>query len=121
MTPRIMELYTLLHEANFDPWESVSSVLHLTGPRAERLQAHILETKRTYWRLIGEVIQLPPLPDDLEDLMHCELEMVQNLEDPCLDLPLQYCNRDMTVSGLVRLSARHSVWHAGQMALKKLD
>lgn len=121
MTPRILDLYSLLQEANFDPWESVSSVLHLQGPKAERLKAHILETKRMYWSLIEGVVQLTPPPAGLEDLMQYELEMVQNLKETDLDHLVHYCDRNMTVAALIRLSARHSVWHAGQMALKKLD
>ena len=42
------ELRTLLEEANFDPFESVSYILEHTGKRAERLRAHILKTKRNY-------------------------------------------------------------------------
>ncbi|GEM45403.1 hypothetical protein [Deinococcus cellulosilyticus] len=121
MTPRISELCALLQEANFDPWESVSSVLHLTGPRAERLKAHILETKQNDWKLIGSVVQVPLPPADLASMLEYELQVLRNLEDSSLDLPLQYCDREMTVAGMIRLSARHSVWHAGQMALKHLD
>jgi hypothetical protein len=47
------DLEVMLFEANFDPWESVSSILEHSGERAERLRAHILETKLMYWNLIA--------------------------------------------------------------------
>jgi hypothetical protein len=35
--------------------------------------------------------------------------------------PLESSGKTLTVAGLIRLSAQHSVWHAGQIALTQLD
>ena len=110
------ELYAMLEEANFDAWESVQSVLEHTGERAERLRAHILETKCKYWNLIRTACELPEPPETLSGVMKYELEVVGQLTPEQLEIPLDY-GRTMTVAGLIRLSARHSVWHAGQIAL----
>ncbi|NJK44744.1 MAG: hypothetical protein HC933_11055 [Pleurocapsa sp. SU_196_0] len=50
--------------------------------------------------------------------MRYELEMVQHLTEAQLEIRLDY-GREMSVAQLVRLSARHSVWHAGQIALTR--
>jgi uncharacterized damage-inducible protein DinB len=110
------DLYAILEEANFDAWESVQSILEHTGERANRLRAHILETKRTYWNLIRSACELPEPPETLPELMHYELEVVEQLTPEQLEITLDY-GRTMTVAQLIHLSARHSVWHAGQIAL----
>jgi uncharacterized damage-inducible protein DinB len=110
------ELRAIIKEANFDAWESVQSILEHAGERADRLRAHILETKRKYWNLIRTVCELPEPPETLLEVMHYELEVVGQLTPEQLELPLDY-GRTMTVAQLIRLSARHSVWHAGQIAL----
>ena len=56
-------LYQQMFEANFANWESVKSVQHIGGPRAERLLAHILETKRMYWKIIAKACKLPAAPN----------------------------------------------------------
>jgi uncharacterized damage-inducible protein DinB len=112
------ELHTVLEEANFDLYESVSSILEYTGERAERLRAHILETKRHYWNLIRTACDLPEPPETLLEVMHYELEVVGRLTEAQLEIRLDY-GREMSVAQLIRLSARHSVWHAGQIALTK--
>jgi uncharacterized damage-inducible protein DinB len=114
-------LHALLHEANFDDWESVRSTMARTGPRVERLLAHILETKRMYWTLIAEHGQLEPPPATLEALLHYELEAVRQLDATQLAQTLEYSGRSLTVAQLIRLSARHSMWHAGQIALSTTD
>jgi hypothetical protein len=110
------ELYAILEEANFDAWESVQSILEHTGERADRLRAHILKTKRKYWNLIRTACELPEPPETLLEVMRYELEMVERLRPEQLGIQLDY-GRIMSVARLIRLSARHSVWHAGQIAL----
>jgi uncharacterized damage-inducible protein DinB len=112
------ELYVTLEEANFDLYESVSSILEHTGERADHLRAHILETKRNYWNLIRTACDLPEPPETLLEVMRYELEMVQHLTQAQLEIRLDY-GREMSVAQLLRLSARHSVWHAGQIALTR--
>lgn len=114
------ELVEFLNDANFDPWESVSSILEVTGERALRLRAHILETKLLYWNLIATTHQLEQPPTRLLELMHYELRITRSLTFEQLRCELEYSGRIMTVSALIRLSARHSVWHAGQIALSHL-
>ncbi len=120
------ELYQQMLEANFANWESVKSVQHITGPRAERLMAHILETKRMYWKIIAKACKLPVAPSGLldgalEEIMHYELEQIEQMDATTRATPLKYGSQRMTAASLIRLSARHSVWHAGQIALTKLD
>jgi hypothetical protein len=113
------ELYALLEEANFDPWESLVTVMNQRGERAERLLAHILETKLGYWTLIRAHCRLPEPPPTLPELMRYELEAVRRLTVSQLEISLIYSGRELTVARLIRLSARHSVWHAGQIALTR--
>jgi uncharacterized damage-inducible protein DinB len=120
------ELYQQMFEANFANWESVKSVQHISGPRAERLMAHILETKRMYWKIIAKACKLPAAPSGslegaLEALMNYELEQIEKMDAVTRATPLKYGSQRMTAASLIRLSARHSVWHAGQIALTKLD
>jgi hypothetical protein len=115
------ELYQQMFEANFANWESVKSVQHITGPRAERLMAHILETKRMYWKIIAKACKLPAAPKILEALMNYELEQIEMMDAVTRATPLKYGSQRMTAASLIRLAARHSVWHAGQIALTKLD
>jgi uncharacterized damage-inducible protein DinB len=114
-------LYQQVFDANFANWESVKSVQHITGPRAERLMAHILETKRMYWKIIAKACKLPTAPKTLEALMNYELEQVAQMDAATRATPLKYGSQRMTAASLIRLSARHSVWHAGQIALTRLD
>ena len=115
------ELYQQMFEANFANWESVKSVQHISGPRAERLMAHILSTKRMYWKIIAKACKLPAAPKTLEALMNYELEQIENLDAATRATPLKYGSQRMTAASLIRLAARHSVWHAGQIALTRLD
>lgn len=113
------QLEALVFEANFDVWESVSSILEHTGERAERLKAHILETKLMYWQLICTTLKLEPPPSGLLELMHFECKLTGLLKLEQLTVSIEYSGRELTVAALIRLSARHSVWHAGQIALTK--
>ncbi len=111
------QLEDLVFEANFDPWESVSSILEHSGERASRLRAHILETKLIYWNLICSSLKLEPAPKTLLELMHFECRMTGLLSFEQRAVKLQYSGRELSVAALIRLSARHSIWHAGQIAL----
>jgi uncharacterized damage-inducible protein DinB len=115
------ELYQQMFEANFANWESVKSVQHITGPRAERLMAHILETKRMYWKIIAKACKLPAAPKTLEAIMQYELEQIAGMDAATRATPLKYGSQRMTAASLIRLAARHSVWHAGQIALTKFE
>ena len=114
------ELVELLNDSNFDPWESVSSILGQAGARSERLQAHILETKLLYWNLMATTLKLEPPPTTLLELMHFEIKITTSLNLEQRNVKLEYSGRVMTVGALIRLSARHSVWHAGQIALTRV-
>jgi uncharacterized damage-inducible protein DinB len=124
------ELEVMVFEANFDPWESVSSILAHSGKRAERLKTHICDTKLMYWRLICSTLNLEPPPTSLLErsealsellleLMHFECRMTGLLSVEQRALTIQYSGRELSVAALIRLSIRHSVWHAGQIALTK--
>jgi uncharacterized damage-inducible protein DinB len=120
------ELYQQMFEANFANWESVKSVQHITGPRSERLMAHILETKRMYWKIIAKACKLPAAPSGLldgalEEVMNYELEQIAGMDAATRATPLKYGSQRMTAASLIRLAARHSVWHAGQIALTKFE
>ena len=115
------ELHQQMFEANFANFESIKSVQHISGPRAERLMAHILETKRMYWKIIAKACKLPVAPKTLEEIMQYELEQIERMDAATRATPLKYGSQRMTAASLIRLSARHSVWHAGQIALTKLD
>ncbi len=113
------ELEVMLIESNFDPWESVSSILDHSGERASRLRAHVLETKLLYWNLICSTLKLEPAPTTLLELMHFECRMTGLLSLEQRATILEYSGRELSVAALIRLSARHSIWHAGQIALSK--
>jgi uncharacterized damage-inducible protein DinB len=115
------ELYQQVFEANFANWESVKSVQQITGPRAERLMAHILETKRMYWKIVAKACKLPTAPKTLEEVMQYELEQIEQMDAATRATPLKYGSQHMTAASLIRLAARHSVWHAGQIALTRMD
>ena len=112
-------LVEFLNDSNFDPWESVSSVLEHAGERSQHLQAHILETKLLYWNLMATTLRLEP-PTTLLELMHFESKIITSLNLEQRNIRLEYSGRVMTVGALIRLSARHSVWHAGQIALTRV-
>ena len=112
----------LLHEANFDPWESLTSALSraagLVPPRVAWLTEHVATTKRTYWTLVAQATRLPaPPPDlDLDGLLSWEVEAAGRLTPEHLATRVTYGGREFTVEGLLRLNARHTAWHAGQIA-----
>ncbi len=113
------ELHQQMYEANFADFESIKNVQHITDPRAERLMSHILETKRLYWKIIARACKLPPPPDTLEAAMHCALEQIAGMNAASRATKLRYGTQRMTAAALTWLSARHSVWHAGQIALTR--
>lgn len=120
-------LATLLDEANHHPWESVRSALAGTDgqphPRIAALASHLTATKRQYWTLIAEAAKnepaavLPP-PDDagLTRLMAWEVAAARALPESVLALIVTHSGTPLTVSELLRLNARQTAWHAGQMA-----
>ena len=116
------DLTLLLQEANSAPWESVQSALDMvdgaTHPRIGWLTTHLTQTKRAYWAAIAEATGCPPPPDDagLRRLMDWEVEQTRQLSPEQLSTELTYSEQTMTVAELLRLNARHSVWHAGQLA-----
>lgn len=114
------ELLAIVQESNFYEWESVSSVLTSESPRAKRLLEHIRKTKVMYWKIIAKKCKLPAPPHNLFDLMAYEVEQTALLGCEARALLVKYGEK-MTVSCLIRLCARHSVWHAGQIALTRWD
>jgi hypothetical protein len=115
------ELALTLLEANEHDWESVKSVMDRDTPRARRLLAHILETKHLYWTIISDACDLEPPPMELEAIMRYELEQVGSLTSLHRAIRLEYSGKTATIAELVRLNARHSAWHAGQIALSRED
>ncbi|WP_189643815.1 hypothetical protein [Deinococcus piscis] len=120
-------LYALLNESSFDPWESVDRAFEQALDRApdapgqalalERLR-HILDTKRAYWGAVARALQLElDPPHYLPELLRWELTTLGSLSEQQLAQPLDYAGRRFSVAGLLRLNARHSSWHAGQVAL----
>ena len=115
-------LATLLDEANQHPWESVRSALAgaegQPHPRIAALASHLTATKRLYWTLISTVAAVPPPPDDagLTRLMDWEVAAARALPESALSLLVTHSGTPLTVSELLRLNARHTAWHAGQIA-----
>ncbi|WP_135228027.1 hypothetical protein [Deinococcus fonticola] len=120
MTPE--DLATLLDEANHHPWESVKAALSKVDgqphPRIGWLTAHLAETKRRYWLLVAEVAgsRLPPDDAGLTRLMEWEIEAARELPAESLNLSTAYEGMEWSVASLLRLNARHTAWHAGQIA-----
>ncbi len=116
------ELAGLLQEASFGEWESLQSALKRADgqppPRVGWLVTHLSVTKREYWKLVRGALGTPsPPPElDLAGLCRWELETTSGLEAGQLDTMLLHSGRALTVAGLLRLNARHTVWHAGQIA-----
>lgn len=121
------DLALLLDEANHAPWESVRAALAMVDgqphPRIGWLIMHLAETKRNYWAAIAEVTGCPVPPDDmgLTRLMSWEIETTRALSPEALALPQTYqeggtVQEGGMVASLLRLNARHTVWHAGQIA-----
>lgn len=116
------DLYHTLREANFDAWESVQQAGALAvgqvPPRVAWLLQHIFDTKHSHWTLVAERLGTPGPPDDLDlnALMAWELSALAGLTSEQRQAGLTYAGRSFDVAALVRLNARHSVWHAGQIA-----
>ncbi len=119
------QLAQLLHEANAHPWESVQAALDgIEGqphPRVAWLTTHLSVTKREYAALIAAAAGAPTPPDDagLSALMAWEVEAVLTLTPAQLAARLTHAGMDLSVADLIRLNARHTAWHAGQIAALK--
>ena len=120
-------LATLLDEANHHPWDSVRSALAGADgqphPRIAALASHLTATKRAYWTLIAAAAHagaspVPPPPGDagLTRLMEWEVAAARALPESALSLTVIHSGLTVTVSELLRLNARHTAWHAGQIA-----
>jgi hypothetical protein len=114
------ELLEVVKDCNYAPFESVSSVMQSNSPRRERLLEHIRETKQMYWTLIAKKCKLEMPPHEIKALMDYEIAQTAALSAESRALKLRYGNWT-TVRSLISLSCRHSVWHAGQIALTRLD
>ncbi|PNY80578.1 hypothetical protein [Deinococcus koreensis] len=116
------ELARLLDEANHDPWESVSAALaRVDGqphPRIGWLTTHLSATKREAWTRIAAATGAPAPPEDagLTRLMRWEVGAAGLLPEAALDTTVEHSGRLMSVAALLRLNARHTAWHAGQIA-----
>ncbi|WP_412029710.1 hypothetical protein [Deinococcus yunweiensis] len=120
MTPD--ELAILLDEANHDPWESAQTAVALIDgqphPRVGWLTTHLRATKYEYWTLIAAATGSAAPPDDagLTRLMTWEVQAARSLGTDALDVTVEHAGRTFTVAGLLRMNARHTAWHAGQIA-----
>jgi uncharacterized damage-inducible protein DinB len=118
------DLALLLQEANHADWESLNSALKLADgqphPRVGWLVQHISVTKRDYWKAVSAVLntQGPPPELNLDALSVWEVEQAAALSPEQLSAQLQpaYSDETKTVADILRLNARHTVWHAGQIA-----
>lgn len=115
------ELATLLDEANHAPWESVRAALATIDgqphPRVGWLTSHLTATKRDDWGQIA-VATGTPAPDDaagLTRLMTWEVDAARALSADALQTRLGG-REGLTVAEVLRLNARHTAWHAGQIA-----
>jgi len=121
----------LLDEANHHPWESVRAALAGADgqphPRIAALASHLSATKRQYWTLIAEAAQnegrnedaavpFPPEDAGLTRLMDWEVAAARALPEEVLGLKVTHSGTSLSVSELLRLNARHTAWHAGQIA-----
>lgn len=110
----------LLSEANADTWESLGAAMNgLESPsgRAVWLLEHLHDTKREIWTLIAAVTGRPSPPElPLLELCDWEVKAAGLLTDEQWRQSVVHSGRTFDVSGLVRQSARHTVWHAGQLA-----
>ncbi len=120
----------LLDEANHAHWESLASALGMADgqphPRVGRLVQHVSVTKRGYWEAIAAAIATPrqspaqafqPPPElNLNAVCLWEVGRAAALCAEELQTTLTYSGKQMSVSELLRLNARHTVWHAGQIA-----
>lgn len=113
---------TILQESNFDPWEgtqyALDSVEGQPHPRIAWLITHLTHTKREYWQAVADATGTPAPPDDagLKRLMEWEVQAARNLPEAALNVTVQRNDRTFTVAELLRLNARHTTWHAGQIA-----
>ena len=127
----------LLDEANHAHWESFASALGMADgqphPRVGRLVQHVSVTKRGYWEAIAAAMATPrqpqgqPSPDQsslnqpppelgLNAVCLWEVQRAAALSGEELQTTLIYSGKQMSVADLLRLNARHTVWHAGQIA-----
>ena len=127
----------LLDEANHARWESLASALGMADgqphPRVGRLVQHVSVSKRGYWEAIAAAIATSRQPSDqpspdqlssdqpppelnLNGVCLWEVQRAAALSDEQLTTVLTYSGRQMSVTELLRLNARHTVWHAGQIA-----
>jgi hypothetical protein len=122
MTFGAEDLATLLDEANHAPWESVRAALATIDgqphPRVGWLTSHLSATKREYWTLISGATGSPAPDDDagLTRLMAWEVGAARGLSAGALAQSVQHGGQTLTVAELLRLNARHTTWHAGQIA-----
>ncbi|GGJ74448.1 hypothetical protein [Deinococcus aquiradiocola] len=116
------DLATLLHEANRDAWESLTSALGMAdgqpSPRVGRLVQHLSVTKRGYWEALASALGTPAVPGELNLDGVCDWEeaLARTLSPAQLAVHVRYSERDLDAAALLRLNARHTVWHAGQIA-----
>ena len=116
------QLARLLHDANSADWESLASALRLADgqppPRVAWLVQHLSVTKRGYWEAISAALGAPKPPPELnlDGLCAWETAQAQQLSAEGLAVHLDYSGTRLSVADLLRLDARHTVWHAGQIA-----
>ena len=116
------DLALLLSEANRADWNSLASALGLADgqppPRVGALVQHLSVTKRGHWEAVSGVLGLPAVPPELnlDGVCLWEVERAAALSPEQLATELEYAGKRLSVAELLRLNARHTVWHAGQIA-----
>ncbi|MFC4455956.1 hypothetical protein [Deinococcus sonorensis] len=116
------DLALLLDESARDDEASLGAALHRAEgqvpPRVAWLVTHLSVVKREYWTALHAVLDTPlPAPElNLSALCEWEGRTVRTLSAAQLEQTLSHAGRTLTVAALLRLNARHTVWHAGQIA-----
>ena len=115
-------LATLLREANGAAEASLAAALALADgqppPRVAWLVQHLSVLKRGHWEEIAAQLGAanPPAEFNLSALCRWEVEQAGTLSGEQIAARVQADGQSFTVAGLLRLNARHTVWHAGQIA-----
>ena len=116
------QLARLLHEADRATEGSLASALALADgqppPRVGALVQHVSVLKRGCWEAVAEAIGTPAPPPELnlDGLCAWEVEVAAGLGENQLVATLEFNGTRMSVAELLRLNARQTVWHAGQIA-----
>jgi len=116
------QLAQLLHEAARAAEGSLASALALADgqppPRVGALVQHVSVLKRSCWETVAGALGTPAPPPELnlDGLCAWEVEAAAGLTAAQLTARLVSSGTETSVAELLRLNARQTVWHAGQIA-----